>query len=177
LLAAIFAIEVVWTACVIFVAYQLGYLPEGVESASQENEPASNFMADLQKEPLLVIVMLLLVSSLWEEVVFRFIPLVAGMVVFQWSRFTRPLILLIALVASVLFGLIHVYSHETIGPREVLFTLLFQGVGGMGYSIIFLKYCGMRFVYAFGALATTTLMHTLWNLSLVGIVALALRAA
>ena len=86
--------------------------------------------------------------SIEEEVIFRIIPLV---LLLRYVR-NRVIIMVAVLAISALFGYVH-HGWESIAM---------QGVGGVLYSILFIKYAenGTRY---YQASAVVILVHTIYN--------------
>jgi hypothetical protein len=89
-----------------------------------------------------------------EELIFRMLPIVTGVMYLERTGYKRWLFLLI-LVFSVRFG----YIHGT------YWNILIQGVAGFLYCIIFLKAGGNQFKF-FQALFVTGLVHYSYNILL-----------
>jgi membrane protease YdiL (CAAX protease family) len=95
-----------------------------------------------------------------EEIIFRLIPIVI-VLIFGWiihrGWFETYLMYLTLLVVSLFFGYIH--------GNEV--NIFIQGVGGLVYSIVFLKWSGWGRNLIKG-LCATTFVHGSWNTLLTG---------
>lgn len=105
----------------------------------------NTFLKDLKPEdlPLLVILFMAFI----EEVKFR-LPLS----VFVWLKLPTWGIMLVAILLSVLFGLLHGNGYN----------IPLQGFGGLLYSILYLK-CGGMQKKPGKAIIVTTLAHALHN--------------
>ncbi len=99
-------------------------------------------------------------APLLEEAVFRLLPIGVAILAFRWSQWTKPLILASAVVSGVLFGLAHL-SHA--GPTLTT-VLMLQGIGGILYGILFAKVSGLKLKGLWRAFKTTVIVHSLWNL-------------
>ena len=101
---------------------------------------------------------LLYVSAAMEECIFRCMPLVPAVEICGTSK----MVLLVAVVSSIMFGVIHGgYDH-----------IFLQGVGGFIYCIVFLKCGGFNENYTKGFLSSTT-SHFLFNMTLMLIAVIA----
>jgi membrane protease YdiL (CAAX protease family) len=88
-------------------------------------------------------------SAFFEEVIFRFIPIVYTL------KFTRSLYVVVSvtIVSSVIFG----YVHGGFGHVPL------QGVAGLFFSMVYIKTGGYLEMHR-DALLTTTLIHFLYNM-------------
>jgi membrane protease YdiL (CAAX protease family) len=96
------------------------------------------------------------------------------MLLFGWFRATRSLIVVVLILSSIAFGLVHISNFDLskLSPGVVagvtLLVMLNQGFGGLLYGAVFLKYCGLvHFKYTWGAFYTTVLMHWAWDTGLI----------
>jgi hypothetical protein len=90
-----------------------------------------------------------------EEACYRFFPLVLA--IEKWGNSNK--VLVVAVVASIFFGLDHAH-------HPLFFKMFVQGAFGLILSIVFLKCGGFNKNY-FKAFATTTVMHAIMSYSLI----------
>ena len=96
-----------------------------------------------------------------EEFIYRLIPLAVALLVFGWSRYTRPMIWVVAIAESVVFGLDHGYG---------LFSLVNQGVLGFVWSFVFLKASGFNVFHSFQGFLVSGTVHSIWNVGLTALI-------
>jgi membrane-anchored protein YejM (alkaline phosphatase superfamily) len=96
----------------------------------------------------------------FEEIIFR-TPLLIVIWLQKWLGRSLAVVLITSVVLSVLFGLVH-------GSIANIFT---QGVGGLIWSVLFLKSGGMQGKF-FKPIATATAAHFIWDAMLIAIVRL-----
>ena len=160
LLGNLFMLEIAWSAFVLLILKTtLGVIGDASGSTEVLRTELERSIAD---GPVRFLCILALVVFT-EEVLFRFIPL-SAVLLFAWIR-ARWIyaVFPVMFIASAVFGLIHLGNHDDVTAEAVISVLLLQGVSGIGLSILFLKYAGLRLRYVFVALMATTTSHILWN--------------
>lgn len=129
------------------------------------------FIEEILKLPPEGTVAVIALAAFAEEFVFRLVPLFFAMLLFQWWRVTKPVIVVVMAVSALGFGLAHVYNYDLASQNGAMFALVIaltlglQGMTGLFYGLFFLKYCGLHHQYSWGAFYTLGLVHTLWNLA------------
>jgi len=91
--------------------------------------------------------------AVWEEVTFRFFPLVIALTLVGISG----RVFVVALFSSILFGV----AHGT--TQYAVYHILMQGVAGLYFCLIFFKCGGFQQHYA-KALAICVATHFFWNI-------------
>lgn len=102
-------------------------------------------------------------APLVEEFVFRLVPIGFATLIFGTLRFAKPLIIVVALLSGLVFGIIHL-NNEGATVQSVI---VFQCIGGVLYGLLFVKTSGMETRGVWRAYRTTVLTHALWNLVMV----------
>lgn len=155
LILGVLLLKVVWSALVVSALSYVGGFP------SEPDDPHIDTFEDwLSNLKVLHMGLFFLAMAFLEEFIFRFLPIVVGLLLFRWWAVTRPFVLIIALFASIGFA----EAHGT-----GLHTYLLQGVGGFVYCVLFLKFSAMKLRYVFGSLIATWLMHASWNIGVLGL--------
>lgn len=115
-----------------------------------ERKPSFSSITSVVHFPLVMIV----ANALWEEIVFRFVPLALAIEVLRgWDR--KVILVLFVVASSILFG----WAHGSFWFISV------QGVFGFFWCILFLKFGGLRCYYP-KAIFATTFIHASWNIFL-----------
>lgn len=137
----------------VFMIFTLGFVAERIINALDYKIP---YPLEGTNVPILSLQLLslILIKGLLEETIWRFAPLSLGTIILGQSR----LILIIAIISSIGFGIIH-------GNFLNIFQ---QGIGGLILSIMFLKCGGFQGKYV-KAFLTTSTAHILFNIIFFGI--------
>lgn len=163
LLGNIFIANFVWAILVVVALDLVGAAIQLVDWLKAEGEVFDRMVDTALRDDSRFFYLLTGVAFL-EETIFRFVPLsivlLAAKVRANWIWTVFP----VAIISSVLFGLVHIDNHDVVTWRVVLSCILIQGVGGILMSLLFLKYTGLRFRYVLGALLVTTVSHAFWNM-------------
>lgn len=104
----------------------------------------NEFVTTTHTKDLFEVIGLIIFTPIWEEVVFRYMPLIIVIMLCGVSK----KVLYCALIVSILFGFLHGgYAH-----------IFVQGVVGILFSIVFLKCGGLQKKYI-KAVSASTLTH------------------
>lgn len=160
LFADLFILKVTWSMFVVSAFAAGEYVDELLSNSTEDFQ--SGIIEALIRDPTLVLCALA-AAALLEEVLFRFIPLAAVLLYIKWRPHRALAVFPVMLLSSVAFGLLHAENYGVIELGTVGRALFIQGVGGIMFSVVFLKYAGMRFRYVLGALVASTTAHILWN--------------
>lgn len=164
----VLAAEIVLTlAFVAFVLWNGSFeeFAREVEAALRDptkSEPAANESQTWREFWTLFAIGLIsvgIIAPLVEELIFRLIPLGIAILLFRWTFWTQPLILVFACLTGLIFGLAHLGNEGT----TLASVLVLQGTGGIVYGILFTKVSGMRLSGLWRGYWTTVFLHMVWN--------------
>ena len=112
--------------------------------------------------PAIFLITVIVLTSL-EELIFRWLPLLAGVKIFGRSALT----LITAISSSVIFGWLHGVSYPD--HLKVFLFILLQGVLGFWLCLVYLK-CGSFYKHNLKALFSSLAIHLSYNILSLGIV-------
>ncbi len=176
LVLGVLVFKLAWALIVLVSFSVLDLSSVATVAPSQVPEPdlTAEDVNELKKYAVVILAGLLTIM-ISEEFIFRFVPITIGLVLMRIWRPLGWLLIPIVLVASFVFGIIHVTNHDEITKQVVASSILLQGLGGVIYSVMFHKVAQMRLRRVFHGFLATSLTHILWNSLSVG-VGLALAA-
>jgi hypothetical protein len=155
----------VWVFCVSTVLWWI----EWTLNDHELGELRPDFVQHMQmsvRDPLRMIAVMA-IAVLNEELWFRLLPLSATLVMVNLWNTLRFIIPLVLVFSSVLFGLMHVSNYAETSTYTIVSSLLLQGVMGIVFGLVFLKYTGLRARYVLGATVVSWATHLSWNVLLI----------
>jgi membrane protease YdiL (CAAX protease family) len=157
--AALFLIDIIFESMMISILGYFKFMPELCAPNDLECKELEKTIEWLfLKAPLYIIIPVATAAAFGEEMLFRWLPLISSV---RWIG-AKNALLFVALPSSLIFGWVHYASFDA---KALLAMVVFQGFGGVIYSIAYLK-AGGAYKRHSRALLTTTVMHALFNLAL-----------
>jgi len=153
--------QIVWSIVAIGTMEWAGIVPPVSSEAHETFSAISQFSVT----KLSVVVLL---TVFVEEVSMRLIPLAAVIMIYSRIRATGPLVVVILVVSSVVFGLVHIGNFEvteTMKWWSLMFLILNHGVVGLIFGTLFLKISGLKTRYIIEAFLIAMIFHWVWDVT------------